>query len=183
MTLSERTEQPMSEAELAGIEDAHRKHRDTPSSYCMDCGHDWPCPTVRCVKALRSERAARGRVEAAARAYVAWQYRERGAPRFTLTDLRAALSSTEGTSKPAITRCSQCGHIAGSHRPMAFAGVRCHTELPNGRLCRCPAPQPTEGTSKSEEHDCPLIGCDDSFTTEEALTWHMAQVHEQGPEA
>ena len=34
-------------------------------------------------------------IEAAARAYVAWQYRERGAPRFTLTDLRTAL---EGAS-------------------------------------------------------------------------------------
>ena len=66
----ERTEQPMSEAELAGIEDAHRKHRDTPSSYCMDCGHDWPCPTVRAVRAARSEREARGRVEAAARRFL-----------------------------------------------------------------------------------------------------------------
>ena len=119
MTLSERTEQPMSESELAGIVDAHRKHRDTPSSYCMDCGHDWPCPTVRCVRALRSEREARRRVEAAAeevaikleRFAVARQRdvdANRDAPdnineavaavcRGWAGVLRAALSSTEGT--------------------------------------------------------------------------------------
>jgi hypothetical protein len=32
-------------------------------------------------------------LRAAVAAYVAWQYRQRGAPRFTLTDLRAALAS------------------------------------------------------------------------------------------
>ena len=31
-------------------------------------------------------------IEAAARAHIAWQYRQRGAPRFTLSDLRAALT-------------------------------------------------------------------------------------------
>ena len=38
-------------------------------------------------------------VETAARGHVDWEYRRRGAPRVTLTDLRAALSREEATSE------------------------------------------------------------------------------------
>jgi hypothetical protein len=39
-----------------------------------------------------------------------------------------------------------------------------------------------ESVQAQEEHDCPIVGCDDGFTTDDALSWHMAQVHEMGPE-
>jgi hypothetical protein len=38
------------------------------------------------------------RLRTAIEAYIAWQYRERGASRFTLTDLRAALAATKPTA-------------------------------------------------------------------------------------
>ena len=43
------------------------------------------------------------RLREAVEAYVAWQYRKRGARRFTLTDLRAALAATPEPTLDAVT--------------------------------------------------------------------------------
>jgi hypothetical protein len=44
---------------------------------------------------LFRDQAEIDRLRAAMQAYVDWEYRKRGAPRFTLTNLRAALAPTE----------------------------------------------------------------------------------------
>ena len=51
--------------------------------------------TPQYIAELKAEIARLREIEAAAQAHIDWEYRRRGAPRFTLTDLRAVLDPSE----------------------------------------------------------------------------------------
>jgi glutaredoxin len=78
---------------------AQRNHEYAPDS-CDPCNDARDLLEAAAVQRSTAEVERLRAVERAARMHVAWEYRERGAPRFTLSNLRAALAEPDHDDGP-----------------------------------------------------------------------------------